>query len=261
MDLGTLIGLVGGFVLIIASIILSGAPLLIYWDLPSVVAVFGGAIAAVFVSNPFGRTLKALTFMGLAFSAPKSEKEKIIRQLIAFSESARKEGLLSLDDKLEDVEDEFLKAGMRLVVDGSDPEVIRKILETDLSKIQARHQVGIDLVGQLASLAPAFGMIGTVQGLVAMMQNLSDKNAIGKGMALALLTTFYGAIAANLIFTPIKNKLVDRDREEAALKEIIIEGVLSIHNGENPRILEQKLYTFVSPEDRKAVAAEAEAGV
>jgi chemotaxis protein MotA len=259
MDLATLAGLIGGFVLILLSMLLGSAPLVTYWDPPSVVVTIGGSFAALLVSNPISRVLGVGGYIGLAFNVPIYEKEKVIRELVSFSEAARKEGLLSLDDKLEDVEDEFLKSGMRLVVDGADPDVIRSILNNDLNQIQSRHALGINLIDQWGKFAPAFGMIGTLQGLVAMMVNLEDKAAIGQGMATALLTTFYGAIMANLVFNPIKNKLEDRDKEETLMKEIIIEGVLSIHNGENPRMLEQKLYTFVSPSQRAAIQADAEA--
>lgn len=259
MDLGTLVGLVGGFVLIVLSMLLGSAPLLTYWDPTSVLVTVGGSFSALLVSNPISRVLSIGGYIGLAFNVPLHEKEKVIRELVSFSEAARKEGLLSLDDKLEDVEDDFLKTGMRLVVDGADPEVIRTILNNDLNQIQERHLLGINLIDQWGKFAPAFGMIGTLQGLVAMMVNLEDKAAIGQGMATALLTTFYGAILANLVFIPIKTKLEDRDKEESLMKEIIIEGVLSIHNGENPRMLEQKLYTFVSPSQRAAIQADAEA--
>ncbi len=260
MDLASIIGIFLAFGLIILSIIVSGAPLIIYWDGASLLAVFGGAFGATLIANPLSRVLNMGAYFSLVFNSPKSEKEKIIRQLITFSEDARKEGLLSLDDKLEDVEDLFLKGGMRLVVDGADPEVIKKIMYNELDQVQARHATGSDLMGMIASYAPAFGMIGTVQGLVAMMQNLSDKNAIGKGMALALITTFYGAIAANAIFNPMKAKLQDRDKDETLMKQIIIEGVLSIHNGENPRMLEQKLLTFLAPGERKGLMTEEAAG-
>lgn len=261
MDLGIIIGILLGLGLIIGSIIFSGAPLFIYVDPSSVLAVFGGTIGSLLVGHPLTRVLSLPSLIGVALKVPVFEKEKVIRELVTFSEAARKEGLLSLDDKLDDVEDEFLKMGMRLVVDGSDPEVIKKILYNDLNQIQARHGSVIRLFDDFGKMAPAFGMIGTVQGLVAMMQNLSDKAAIGKGMALALLTTFYGAIVSNLIFVPLKNKLSERDEEEAHMKEIIIEGVLSIHNGENPRMLEQKLFTFVSPTQRKALQQEVSEGV
>lgn len=256
MDIASLLGIFLSLGLIIISIIVSGAPLVIYWDAASALAVFGGAFGAVLIASPLSRVLNIPTYFGIVFNIPKNEKEKIIRQLITFSEDARKEGLLSLDDKLEDVEDDFLKGGMRLVVDGADPEVIKKIMYNELDQVAERHAKGADMMGMLASYAPAFGMIGTVQGLVAMMQNLSDKNAIGKGMALALITTFYGAIAANALFNPTKAKLQDRDKDEMLTKQIIIEGVLSIHNGENPRMLEQKLLTFLPPGERKGLMTE-----
>ncbi len=257
MDLGTVIGLVLGLTMIIGSMIVSGASVLWYWDFPSFLLVFIGSFASLLVGNPISRAIGVGTFFKIAFFVPKSEKLSIISQLHAFSEAARKEGLLSLDEKLEEVPDAFMKKGMRLVVDGTDPDAIRAIMNNELNSMQERHAKGITFFGDWASVAPAFGMIGTVQGLIQMMQNLEDKSAIGKGMALALVTTFYGAIAANLIFTQMKRKLEDRDKEETLTREIIIEGVLSIHSGENPHILMQKLSSFLPPSERKLVEEEA----
>lgn len=146
--------------------------------------------------------------------------------------------------------DPFFKSGMRLVVDGADPEVIRTMLYLELDQMQERHKVGSDLFKTWAKLAPAFGMTGTLIGLVALLGNLEDKSALGSSMAVALITTLYGTIMANLMFTPVQLKLEKIDTEEAAVKTMIIEGVLSIQSGDNPRILEQKLMTFLTPKDR-----------
>lgn len=258
MDLGTLIGLTGGLTLIIVSILLNGASLLWYADIASFFAVFGGSFAALLIANPISRALGIGNFIKLAFLAPKSEKMAVISQLQAFSEAARKEGLLSLDEKVDEIPDPFMRKAMRLVVDGGEAEVIRNILYTEIDSMKERHSKGIGFVQDWASLAPAFGMIGTVQGLIQMMQNLEDKASIGKGMAVALITTYYGALAANLIFTPIKRKLEERDKEEILTREIIVEGSISILNGENPHILMQKLLSFLPPSERKAAEEEVE---
>lgn len=258
MDLGTLIGLIGGFVLLIGSMFVSGANPLWYVDIASFVAVFGCSFMALLIANPISRTIGLGNFLKFVFVVPKNEKMAVISQLQAFSETARKEGILSLDEKLEEVPDPFMRKGLRMVVDGGDPEAIRNILNVELEGMKDRHAKGIQFFQDWASLAPAFGMIGTVQGLIMMMQNLEDKASIGKGMALALITTYYGAVAANLIFTPIKRKLEDRDKEEVLLREIIIEGVISILNGENPHILLPKLLSYLPPSERKAAEEEVE---
>ncbi len=250
MDIATLGGMVGGIALLIISIIVSGNSLTLFVSTSSFLIVIVGSFAAMIVANPLSRALGIWSFLKNAFFIKAFNKDELIRQLVAFSESARKEGLLSLDDALNDVEDEFMKGGMRLVVDGTDPDVIKKVLYTNLNQIENRHQKGIDFVGGWNTVAPAFGMIGTLLGLVGMMANLEDTASVGPNMATALITTLYGSLFANLILTPLKMKLEDRNADEMLVKEIMIEGILSIQSGDNPRILEQKLYTFLPPSER-----------
>lgn len=257
MDLGTVIGLIMGVVLVVFGIMVGGANPLIYVDIPSVLITIGGSTAAMMVSNPLSRIVGIMGFFGNVLSVPNYEEERIISRLVNFSEKARREGLLALEDDLEEVEDEFLRKGIQLVVDGTDPEIIRTVLMTELNKIQERHAVGIKIFDDWGKLAPAFGMVGTLIGLIAMLGNIEDKSAIGSGMSTALLTTLYGAFLANLVFIPTKNKLEDRDLSEALVKEIMIEGVLSIQSGDNPRILEEKLLSFLPPNRREAVKQEA----
>jgi chemotaxis protein MotA len=256
MDLGTIIGLILGVVALTFGIMVSGANPFLYVDLPSVLITIGGSLAAVLVSNPIGRVIGAVGIFGNTLNVPHYEEERIISRLVTFSEKARREGLLALEDDLEEVEDEFLRKGIQLVVDGTDPEVIKSVLNTELNKIQERHGVGIKFFDDWGKLAPAFGMIGTLIGLIAMLGNIEDKSAIGSGMSVALLTTLYGAFLANLVFIPVRNKLSDRDISETLVKEIMIEGILSIQSGDNPRILEEKLLTFLPPSRREAVKQE-----
>jgi chemotaxis protein MotA len=176
--------------------------------------------------------------------------------LIAFSDKARREGLLALEEDLEDLDDEFLKKGMRLVVDGVDGGIIRDMLELDLSEMQARHATNLTAVTMFASLAPAYGMKGTVIGLVAMLRNLEDRSALGPNMAVALITTLYGAMVANIFAIPIVGKLKTFDAEESKLKEMEIEGILSIQAGENSRTLATKLLCYVGPKVRAAIEAD-----
>ncbi len=252
MDLASIGGLVLVVGLIHWNIMFAGHRLQLFWDAPSLVIVVGGSFAGMVAMSPMSRITGLGKFFGVFMNLQVFNREEIISQLVAFSKSARKEGLLSLDDALNDVEDDFLRGGMRLVVDGSDPDVIKSVLYSDLDKIEGRHQKGIDFFGNWGTLGPAFGMIGTLVGLVGMMANLEDVSSVGKNMSVALITTFYGSILANLVLIPIQKKLEDKHQDEMIVKEIMVEGILSIQAGDNPRILEQKLYTFLAPDERPA---------
>jgi len=256
MDIGTIAGIGGGFAMIFFGILTSGGAIGSYLNVPSLIMVLGGSFTAMLVANPLSRMLGFIKYFKIALNMPNYEEAKMIASLVQFSEKARREGLLALEDDLEEVENEFLQKGIQLVVDGTDTEVIKSILYNDLNQMQERHQYGINLFGLWGSLAPAFGMIGTLAGLIAMLANMSDTSAIGSGMALALITTMYGSMFANILFIPLKNKLTDRDKAESVVKEIMIEGILSIQSGDNPRILEQKLVSFLPPDQREAVLAE-----
>lgn len=247
MDLGVLIGIPAGFACIIAGIFISGYSLGTYWDLTSVFITIGGSFCAIMVSTPMNRLRKIWIIFNIALRQQKTNVDEIIPRLVTFSEKSRREGLLSLEDDIETLDDDFFRQGIQLVVDGTDPDVIKNILYNEMNQISTRHEGGINVFDHWGKLAPAFGMIGTLFGLVGMLQSLGDQAGIGAGMAAALITTFYGAIMANLIFIPIKNKLEDRDRNEILSKEIIIEGILSIQTGDNPRIVEQKLLAFLEP--------------
>ena len=250
MDIATIGGLFGGFLLVIGSIIAAGNSIGLYIDIASLIIVVFGSFAAMIVASPLQKALGFVKFMNIAMNVQVYNKEALITQLVTFADNARKEGLLSLDDALNDVEDEFLRGGLRLVVDGTDPDVIKKILYGNVSMIDSRHQEGIDFFGNWAKIAPAFGMIGTLLGLIGMMANLEDTASIGPNMAVALVTTLYGSIVANLVLMPIQIKLDDRNKEELLVKEIMIQGILSIQSGDNPRILEDKLYTYLPPAER-----------
>lgn len=256
MDISTIIGLVLGFGLILLSMILGGSGLSIYVDLNSFLMVIAGSFAAMMISNPLARVLGLSKIMNHVFKIPNYELEKTITTLVNFSERARREGLLALEDDIEDVGDEFLKNGIQMVVDGTDPEIIKAILYSDLEQLESRHAIGIKFFSDWGSLAPAFGMIGTLAGLIAMLANLDDPDAIGSGMALALITTMYGSIFANVMLIPFKNKLEDRDQEERLTREIMIEGILSIQAGDNPNILKFKLVSFLDPVKRKTMMEE-----
>jgi chemotaxis protein MotA len=193
---------------------------------------------------------------GLSMKQPKFDQKGIIQKLLAFSDKARREGLLALEEELEDLDDDFMKKGLRLVVDGNDAEQIRALLENELNQIQERHVSKIKVILMWGTLAPGLGMLGTVVGLIAMLKNLEDKSALGPNMAVALITTLYGAMIANLICIPIGAKLSDYDGLESKVKEMEIEGILSIQAGENTRVLAQKLLTYLDPATRKKVESD-----
>ncbi len=251
MDIATIGGMAAGLILILTAFVLGGNRVMGLVDINSFVVVVFGSLAAVIAGNPLRRTMNLVRYMNIAFQLPSvQDKTILIGQLVEFSTSARKEGILSLDDSLDDLEDDFLRGGLRLVVDGTDPDIIKRILYTNLDQVEFRHENGIGVFERWAKLAPAFGMIGTLLGLIGMMANLEDTASIGPNMAIALVTTLYGTIFANLIIIPIQSKLQDRHNDEMQLKEIIIQGILSIQSGDNPRILEDKLLTFIPPSER-----------
>ncbi len=257
MDLGTVIGAIAGIAFVVFAIFVNGSGLGPYINLASFVLVIGGSFAAMVVASPLSRMLGIVRYVRIALRTPDWQEEKMISDLVAFSERARREGLLALEDNLDEVEDEFMRKGIQLVVDGTDPDIIKSILYHDLNEIQSRHETGITIFDTWGKIAPAFGMIGTLVGLIAMLVNLGgDTSVIGQGMALALVTTLYGAFLANLLLIPIKVKLEDRDREETRVKEIVIEGILSIQSGDNPRILLEKLVSFLPPNQREVMRQE-----
>jgi chemotaxis protein MotA len=240
-----------------ASIVIGGASPLIYIDIPSVVMVVGSSFLAMFIANPMRRVLGAFKYFMVIVKLPSNEIEKMIRIMVEFSERARREGLLALEDNLQELDDEFMRRGIQLVVDGTDPEVIKSILYNDANQIAERHSANIKIFDSLGALFPAYGMLGTLVGLIAMLANLADQSTLGSGMALALITTLYGSLGANMFCIPIVAKLTDRNKDEMLFKEVIIEGVLSIQSGDNPRILQEKLIAFLPPSQREGLRADA----
>ncbi len=254
MDLGTLGGIVGGLILLTAALIVKDADLGMFADIGSFIVTMGGTTAALLVAYPLAKLKQIVNISRHAFRKKEEKVGEMINMLVTFSEKARREGLLALEDDIEEVDDPFLKKGVQLVVDGTDPELVKSIMLTDLDKIEARHTQGRDIYDSAGLFAPAFGMIGTLQGLILMLANLTDKSSIGQGMGLALITTLYGAILANIVFLPLAKKLETRNNDEILLKEIMLEGTLSIQSGDNPRIVKDKLTSFLAPSVREEVA-------
>jgi chemotaxis protein MotA len=260
MDMTTIVGLVTGVGLILLALFMGGSARA-FWSFNSVLITFGGTLAATLVSFPVSQIVDTGRILRKAFRGGPGDALDVITGLVKFAERARREGLLALEDDADQVSDPFLKKGLQLVVDGSDPELVRDILQTELAFLEERHKTGAALFDTLGALAPAFGMIGTIIGLIQMLRNLDDPSNIGSGMAVALVTTFYGALAANLVFIPIANKLKNRSQGEILTRQVMLEGILSIQAGDNPRVVEEKLRVFLAPRFREAVRkADADAG-
>lgn len=249
MDLATILGIVAGLTLVIATIVMGGdAGIFIHY--PSMMVVIGGAIAATLINFKVKEVFGVMSVVSKAFLNINYDHVGLIEQIVTLSKKARREGLLAIDRDVSRLEDDFLRKGMEMVVDGTEPQVIRSVMETELSYLIERHKKGQQIFTALGTYAPAFGMIGTLIGLIAMLTKLEDPSQIGSGMAVALITTFYGALSANLIFLPIAGKLKNRSDEEVIIKELIIEGVLAVQYGEHPNSINRKLLNFLAPKQR-----------
>ncbi|MGM0370673.1 MAG: motility protein A [Bacillota bacterium] len=252
MDFASIVGLVLGISLVIFGMAINGQ-LVIYASATSVLIVVGGTFGAVILAYSFEQLKNAIMALKIVFTSQQDEASEVISVLVSFAEKARREGLLALEEEASQLDDKFLRKGIQLVVDGTDPKLVKNILETELDFLSERHSISRSVYNKGAELAPAFGMIGTLIGLIAMLSKLDDPDSLGSGMATALITTFYGALLGNLIFIPIAEKLKVKSEEEILVKEIIIEGILSIQAGENPRIVEEKLKAFLPPTTRSEV--------
>lgn len=251
MDLATILGMVVSFGLITAALMVGSDPL-IFIDVPSMLIVFGGTLGAILTHYPLGTVLKIGTVIRKTLVSRTPAHAMVIDQFMDYATRARREGILTLESVIGGLDNAYLKKGLQLTVDGLEPEAIQSILETEIDNTEARHEVGIELAGALAAYSPALGMIGTVIGLVQMLKTMNDPSTIGPAMAIALITTFYGAILANLVFLPIVGKLRHRSKEEITIMEMQMEGIIGISKGENPRILMEKLNSFQAPKDRRA---------
>lgn len=254
MNIGLLIGLGSGVVFLALGIIFADGNFMWFYDLPSVMITVGGTIASLLVGYPLQKIMNFTTFFKVALFPAKYNYEEVIIDIISFSEKARREGLLALEDTLEEVADPFMRKGLQLIVDGTDPSLVRAILEIEIEQMMIRHDNNKRMFDDAATFAPAFGMIGTLMGLVMMLVNLADKSKVGPYLAVAIITTFYGAVLCYLVFTPLATRLDLLTQEEALVKQIIIAGVLSVHSGENPRITKDKLVSFLPPSIKDTIA-------
>ena len=255
MDLGSVLGIVGGFVVIAFGLLSSAdkpSDVAIFVDVASAIIVFGGALTGMLASYTLPQFIASLKSFGLIFKAQDNDPTKSIEEIIELANLARREGILALEERTGSMEDEFLQKGIMLVVDGTDPELVRSILETELSYIEARHGQVAGFWDNLGALGPAWGMIGTVIGLILMLLNM-DPDTLGANMAVALITTFYGSVISSYLCSPVANKLRILSSDEVLIKEVLIEGVLSIQAGENPRIIEEKLKSFFAKSVRDSI--------
>ncbi|SFL78380.1 motility protein A [Halanaerobium salsuginis] len=254
MDIATVVGFIAGAI-IFGIVVLLGGNVIIFVSIQSALVVLGGTLAGVMISYTFDDLKNIPNLLRVSFQNDNVESEHVIETLVDFAEKARREGLLALEDDANQMEDEFLKKGIQLVVDGTDPELVRNILETKLTFLTERHTKGRGIFSTMGELAPAFGMIGTLIGLIQMLSQLDDPDQLGGGMAIALITTLYGALLANWIFIPLTKNLETQSNHEIHVKEVIIEGILSIQAGENPRIVKEKLHAFLSEGEKQQVEA------
>lgn len=249
MDIATIVGMLLGVGLLLSAI--GPANLQFFIDVPSIIMVIGGTLAATLINYPLGTVLSVFGVVKNTVTTKPIDLMGIIERMVDFATVARRDGLLALEEKLQDLSDPFLLRGIQMIIDGVAPESVRAIMTIELEQMASRHANGKGLVDNLGAFFPAFGMIGTLVGLVLMLQNLDDPSALGPGMAVALITTFYGALFANMFMIPLAGKLAERNTAEILNRQIVIEGILAIQAGENPNVIRERLLGFLPPKDRK----------
>ncbi len=256
MDKATLVGLILGIVLVVGSIMIGGE-VTPFIDVPSIMITVGGSIAATLINFPMAKVVTLIGVMKKCFLVTLPSPQEVIDQFKNLATIGRRDGLLALESQLESIKDIFLKRGLEQVVGGVTKEELESSLETEMMYIEQRHQTGKKIVDGIAAAAPAFGMIGTLIGLVQMLRSLDDPSKIGGGMAVALLTTLYGAVIANMFCIPLAGKLESRSQDEMMIRQLMLAGLSSLIEGNAPRALEQRLLAFLSPKLRETYAAQA----
>lgn len=249
MDITTLVGIIVAGGLVIAAILLGG-PAQWFINYPSLMIVLGGTIGATLLNYPLSEVLSVFRVAKNAFLHRSQSVNEFIALIVDFAKKARREGILSFESQLKDIEDPFLVKGLQLAIDGVESNAIGAIMTTEIQYVEERHKLGAEIFATMGAFAPAVGMLGTIIGLVQMLMQMEDPSTIGAPMAVALLTTFYGVLLANLAFIPISGKLKTRSKQEIQLKMLVLEGLMSIQAGDNHRIVEQKLNAFISPKAR-----------
>ena len=256
MDIATVGGIGLGLLLVVGSIIAGPTGIGAFVDPPSLLITIGGMFAALMITYPMKVITGLVKLTMKIFFGASPEFGPLYQEITEMASVARRDGILALEEKIASLENPFLKRGLQMMVDGNPPEVISAILNKDIENMEDRHMIGNSVYKNMGGYAPAFGMVGTLIGLIQMLQDLSDPNALGVGMATALITTLYGAFFANLFFIPMAGKLAERSAEEVLMKKMLLEGVLSIHAGDSPRIVGDKMLVYMEPADREKVAGD-----
>lgn len=252
LDITTPIGIVAGIIVLLLAVLSNAGPsgLVFFIQLASLLIVFGGLIAGIVINFSLPDLKIVPKVLMETFRGETHDLRKLIDTFVDLSGRARREGLLALEAGLDDVEDPFIKKGILLAVDGIEPDVIKDIMMAEVVAMEERHRKGRAVLEKAGEYAPAWGMIGTLVGLILMLQNLNDPATLGPSMAVALLTTLYGSVLANLVFIPMASKLTNKTDEEVFVKQIIIEGVIGVQSGQNPKVLQEKLSAFLSSKDK-----------
>lgn len=251
-DILTLVGMLAGFGVMVYGMLGGGGTFGMFVDIPSVGITVGGSFCSLLVNYPINELKRIFKVLAQSFKETSMSGFDIVKQFGELSKKARREGLLSLEEDIERVEDAYLKKGLRMVVDGIEPETIKEILELEIGEMEKRHKDGAEVLKAWGGYAPAFGMLGTLIGLIQMLANLDDPSNLGPGMGKALITTFYGSLMASLILNPMAANLMYKSSQEVTIREMMLEGVLAIQSGVNPRIVEEKLVSYLNPVDKQA---------
>lgn len=251
MDITTILGLILGFGAILGGQVLEGGSMHAIMQLTAAIIVLGGTIGAVLVNFPLPTVLLAIKNAKLAFFNPKTDPAGIIKQIIEYSAIARKDGLLALEGVIKKIDDPFFKKGLQLVVDGTEPKLAREILEIDIACAEEYNTASAKVYESAGGYAPTIGIIGAVLGLIHVMENLADPSKLGAGIAVAFVATVYGVGSANLLWLPIAGKMKFKIKEESLIKEMVVEGLISLSEGENPRRVEEKLGGFLRESEKK----------
>jgi len=255
MDIATIVGTLLGFLLIVGSILAGGTGIGIFVNIPSLAVTIGGMVCSTLIHFSLPQFLSVFSIMKKTIVTKIPSSNDLIQKMVNFAAINRRDGALALEQEIRNIQDPFFVRGLQMLVDGQDVDNIRELMELEIQYLQERHGTGKKILDFMGAAAPAFGMIGTLIGLVQMLSNMSDPSGIGQGMAVALLTTFYGAFAANLLFIPMAGKLSIYSAAERTCMEMITEGVCAIAQGENPTTVRERLQTFVSKGRREEIKA------
>lgn len=251
MDIATLVGLFVAGALVVSSILMGGSGAW-FINYPSLMIVVGGTMGATLLAYPIGDVLSVFGVVKNVFLHRSQPISRLIPMIAQVAKKARQEGILAFESQLNQIEDPFLARGLQMAIDGMEANAIEDVMSTEIIYIDERHKLGAEIFTTMGTFAPAVGMLGTIIGLVQMLMQMEDPSQIGAPMAVALLTTFYGTLLANLLFLPVAGKLKTRSKQELLIKHMVLQGILSIQTGDNPRVVEQKLKAFLAPRIREA---------